>query len=174
MSKHNETLADIVAQIRAAAYIQNADTPQSVLRLADRIEAAWKRERAEIEANALAVGGSSRGGANKPSGNAAAMREALAAVAELLWEIQGLGKSPISNKAYAVKRKVIAALANPPHEAKWTANGGYEFACCSSCGHLQYAGWDGHAEQAEKIGDFHELYKFCPGCGAQMKGATDE
>lgn len=48
MEKHGtpkETVADIVAQIRAAAYIQNADTPESVLRLANRIEAAWKRER---------------------------------------------------------------------------------------------------------------------------------
>ena len=44
-----ETIADIVAQIRAAAYIQNADTPRSVLYLADRIEAAWKREREELE-----------------------------------------------------------------------------------------------------------------------------
>lgn len=43
----SETLADIVAEIRAAAYIQNADNPQSVLRLADRIEAAVKREREE-------------------------------------------------------------------------------------------------------------------------------
>ena len=43
MIEHNETLAEIVAQIRAAAYIQNADTPQGVLRLADRIEAAAKR-----------------------------------------------------------------------------------------------------------------------------------
>ncbi len=44
----SETLADIVAEIRAAAYIQNADNPQSVLRLADRIEAAVKREREEL------------------------------------------------------------------------------------------------------------------------------
>lgn len=39
-----ETVADIVAQIRAAAYIQTADSPESVLRLADRIEAAHFRE----------------------------------------------------------------------------------------------------------------------------------
>ena len=42
--KKQETIADIVAQIRAAAYIQNADSPQSVLNLADRIEAAEQRE----------------------------------------------------------------------------------------------------------------------------------
>lgn len=47
-------------------------------------------------------------------GDTAAMREALEAVAELLCEIQGLGRSPTSNKAYAVKRKVYAALAASP------------------------------------------------------------
>ena len=41
-----------------------------------------------------------------PTANAAAMREALEAVVELFIEIQGLGRAPISNKAYAVKRKV--------------------------------------------------------------------
>ena len=41
----NETIADIVVQIRAAAHIQNADSPRSVLKFADRIEAAAKRER---------------------------------------------------------------------------------------------------------------------------------
>lgn len=45
-----ETLSDIVAQIRAAAYIQNADTPKSVLRIADRIEAAWRRNVVELNA----------------------------------------------------------------------------------------------------------------------------
>ena len=44
MAEKQETVADIVTQIRAAAYIQNADSPQSVLNLADRIEAAHKRE----------------------------------------------------------------------------------------------------------------------------------
>ena len=72
-----ETIADIVAQIRAAAYIQNADTPQSVLRLADRIEAAWKREKAEHEALALSIGGMVEASRHKQVGNAAQMREAL-------------------------------------------------------------------------------------------------
>ena len=39
------TIADIVAQLRAAAHIQNADSPRDVLKFADRIEAAAKRER---------------------------------------------------------------------------------------------------------------------------------
>ena len=65
----SETISDIVAQIRAAAYIQNADTPQSVLRLADRIEAAAKREMSKI---------ASKNGADFWTiCNAAKLREAL-------------------------------------------------------------------------------------------------
>ena len=52
MSNENqETIADIVVQLRAAAHIQNADSPRDVLKFADRIEAAAKRER-ESEAEA--------------------------------------------------------------------------------------------------------------------------
>lgn len=75
MASENEAIADIVAMIRHAAYVQTADTPQSVLRLADRIEAAWNRERAKIEADALAAGGIVE--AARHEGNAAARREAL-------------------------------------------------------------------------------------------------
>ena len=66
MSEHNETIAEIVAEMR-----------YSIALYANRIEAAWKRERAEIEANALAVGGVVEAARNKPSGDAAAMREEL-------------------------------------------------------------------------------------------------
>ena len=44
-NERQETIADIVAQLRAAAHIQNADSPRDVLNFADRIEAAAKRER---------------------------------------------------------------------------------------------------------------------------------
>ena len=44
-NESKETIADIVAQLRAAAHIQNADSPRDVLKFADRIEAAAKRER---------------------------------------------------------------------------------------------------------------------------------
>ena len=86
-----ETIADIVSQIRAAAYLQNADSPSSVMRLADRIEAAWKREETtwkglvdvakelaeheRKEANRRVEEMAKRG-----QGNAAAMREALVAM----------------------------------------------------------------------------------------------
>ena len=43
-AKH-ETIADIVAALRAVAYIQTAESPRNVLEFANRIEAAAKRER---------------------------------------------------------------------------------------------------------------------------------
>lgn len=46
----------------------------------------------------------------------------------------------------------------------------YEFAYCSECGRMQWANWNTHAEAKEKVGEFHEDYKFCPGCGAKMTG----
>ena len=46
MSKaRHETIADIVAALRAVAYIQTAESPRDVLEFANRIEAAAKRER---------------------------------------------------------------------------------------------------------------------------------
>ena len=41
-AKH-ETIADIVAALRAVAYIQTAESPRDVLEFANRIEAAAKR-----------------------------------------------------------------------------------------------------------------------------------
>lgn len=108
-----ESVADIVAQIRAAAYIQNADTPESVLRIAARIEAAWNREKAEIEAEALAVGGMvetlrRRGPTTEKSsavGNAAAMREALEAILKeantQYWNDNGIDITWLMEKAKA-------------------------------------------------------------------------
>ena len=111
-------------------------------------------------------------------GNMAAMRKALVLIANTAECLEASLKrdNVWDGHIQAVCNIIEVArhtLAKPPHEAKWTANGGYEFACCSSCGHLQYTGWDSRAEQSDKIGDFHELYKFCPNCGAQMKGETD-
>ena len=46
MSKaKQETIADIVAALRAVAYIQTAESPRDVLEFANRIEDAAKRER---------------------------------------------------------------------------------------------------------------------------------
>lgn len=62
-----ETLSDIVAEMRdemtgthyvADGMINSLHKAQAELRvLADRIEAAWRREKAEIESDALVVGG---------------------------------------------------------------------------------------------------------------------
>ena len=71
-------------------------------------------------------------------------------------------------KAIAEERK-----SRPNLVAEWELGPEYEFAYCSHCGHMEHAGWDTHSEAAEKIGDFHEEYKFCPHCGAQMKGETN-
>ena len=71
-------------------------------------------------------------------------------------------------KAIAEERK-----SRPNLVAEWKLGPEYESAYCSHCGHMQYADWDAYIEAAEKIGTFHEEYKFCPNCGAQMKGGTD-
>ncbi len=51
-----ESMSDIVAQMRGRGEDGRMDR-RLWLDYADRIEAAWKREKAEAEANALAVGG---------------------------------------------------------------------------------------------------------------------
>ena len=85
MSKaKQETISDIVAALRAVAYIQTAESPRDVLKFADRIEAAAKRER-EAGAEAAQICGEigemiGREAIREKSsrvGNAAKMREAL-------------------------------------------------------------------------------------------------
>ena len=49
MSNKQETIADIVAALRAVAYIQTAESPRDVLEFANRIEAAAKREVEELK-----------------------------------------------------------------------------------------------------------------------------
>lgn len=44
MSKNKETIADIVAKMRAFVHVQNADPPSACYKLARRIEAAHFRE----------------------------------------------------------------------------------------------------------------------------------
>lgn len=56
MSNKQETIEDIVAALRAVAYIQTAESPRDVLEFANRIEAAAKRER-EAGAEAAQVCG---------------------------------------------------------------------------------------------------------------------
>lgn len=92
MASENETVMDVCAEWRDC--IESADpsvwnderiaglvktTKAQQLEYLARIEAAWRREKAEAEANALAVGGIVEAERHTP-GNAAAMREALRAL----------------------------------------------------------------------------------------------
>ena len=75
-----ETLSDIVAEMRRGTKLpgfwRSCDLNEILKYHADRIEAAWKREREAVEADALAVGGIVEASRHSP-GNAAAMRSAL-------------------------------------------------------------------------------------------------
>lgn len=81
----NETFADIIAEMRALSNpISDGIIAINGRSIADRLEAAWKREKAAIEADALAAGGlveASRTTAKNSSavGNAAAKQEAVTA-----------------------------------------------------------------------------------------------
>lgn len=66
----NETIADIIAEMRGIRVREFQD-------YADRFEAAIKRERAKIEADALEVGGIVEAARKRELGDAAKLREAL-------------------------------------------------------------------------------------------------
>ena len=85
MNENRETITDIVEAMRGRG--EDGRMDMSLWRdYADRIEAAWKRERAEVEADALEVGGIVEAArtAEKSSafGNVAAMRDALLNIQE--------------------------------------------------------------------------------------------
>jgi len=113
----NETIADIIAEMkREAAQIFPA-LPIAVLQLATRLEAAWKRER-ELTKPAENV---NSGAASDTAGNCAKLREALV---ETLGYIESFHKYIIPGKrkkltalfavADTIRGKVRAALAAPP------------------------------------------------------------
>ena len=123
MAEKLETVADILAERREWAKEIRANLlsvparrddqlarAECLERDADRIEAAHRREIAEAEASALEIAAYIEASRHKPTGNAAAMREALArrdAIAQL----------PEVRDCQCVKdmRNIIAAaLAAPP------------------------------------------------------------
>ena len=82
MEEKQETSANIVAEIRARAKAwPEPSLVQYDERLADRLEAALKREKAEIEAEALAAGGIVEAERHKP-GNTERVRYVLEVVVD--------------------------------------------------------------------------------------------
>ena len=115
-----ETIADIVAALRAVAYIQTAESPSDVLEFANRIEAAAKRER-EAGAEAAQVCGEigemiGREATREKSsrvGNAAKMREALSDACYAMFNFLKTQNGGYGEMAKALD-KAKAALAVPP------------------------------------------------------------
>ena len=115
-----ETIADIVAALRAVAYIQTAESPRDVLEFANRIEAAAKRER-EAGAEAAQVCGEigemiGREATREKSsrvGNSAKMREALSDACYAMFNFLKTQNGGYEEMAKALD-KAKAALAEPP------------------------------------------------------------
>ena len=120
MSDKQETIADIVAALRAVAYIQTAESPRDVLEFANRIEAAAKRER-EAGAEAAQICGEigemiGREATREKSsqvGNAAKMREALSDACYAMFNFLKTQNGGYGEMAKALD-KAKAALAVPP------------------------------------------------------------
>ena len=121
MSNANqETIADIVAALRAVAYIQTAESPRDVLEFANRIESAAKRER-EAGAEAAQVCGEigemigMEATREKSSrvGNMAKMRYALSDACYAMFNFLKTQNGGYGEMAKALD-KAKAALAVPP------------------------------------------------------------
>jgi len=126
-NEKQESLADIVAVMRQGMNPNGTDEcpdlESDIYTLADRIEAAAKREREAAEADALSVGGVVEAERHKP-GNAAAIREALEAIncidtrrlKRLLCELveADIPDGGQINKTISAVDKAKAALASPP------------------------------------------------------------
>ena len=115
---HAETVADIIAWLRRPREGENGYLTAWRDEIADRIEAAYKRENAAIEADALAVGGIVEAARKRERGNSAALRNALnLCVDEMCARCRDLAKArgnpaPCLNGCEPV-RKAKAALAAP-------------------------------------------------------------
>ena len=154
----SETLADIIAEKRNRADEIERDVAEKMKRgemisdqyarevvadlhkEADRIEAAWKRSRAEVGADALSAGGLVEAMRHKP-GNAAALREALSDACYAMFNFLKTQSGGFEEMANALD-KAKTALAKPPRNcdvgdvADWEKRFGEE--CdkghtCSDC-----------------------------------------
>jgi len=110
-NENREKVADIVAEMRYGTIPKHRTDHELLAIYADRIEAAWKRERAKVEADALAVGGIVEAArtAEKSSavGNAAAILEALRKINRLC----GIGTVEVSS--FEIGSICDAALSAP-------------------------------------------------------------
>lgn len=116
--ERQETVDAILAEMRYAP-IPKHDRDIELLRMfANRLEAAWKRERAEIEAQALSIGGiveSSRH-TQKPQGNAAEMLNALRRIIDYpsLADTAKKDKWQLRRWIEGCRKNAIDALSAPP------------------------------------------------------------
>lgn len=76
------------------------------------------------------------------------------------------------NEWFKKLKKIEHVLSSQSHKGKWKngRNYEYEYAYCSECGRMQWAGWNSHKEAEKNIESFADDYRFCPGCGAEMEG----
>ena len=113
-----ETIADIIAAMRGGPIPQHRHDRVLLCHFADRLEAAHKREKAAIEADALAVGGIVEAARKRERGDATKLRNALnLCVDEMCARCRDLAKArgnplPCLNGCEPV-RKAKAALAEP-------------------------------------------------------------
>lgn len=121
-----ETIADIIAEKRSEAK-ELRDTAKGVFwnrgelesraddleDEADRLDAAHKREKAAIEADALAVGGIVEAARKRERGDSAKQREALKDIVRIVEQIRLL-YSDFPYEIHDIARKARAALAAPP------------------------------------------------------------
>ena len=119
MSTH-ETVADIIGIMRDfASRHWMHDEGQNVRMFADRLEAVWKREKATIEADALAVGGLLRPKGSAPAapsaGNAQKMREAVVYISKYA-DCVAMRQHDTHTQFYIkqIRKWADAALAEPP------------------------------------------------------------
>ncbi len=118
----NKTIADIIAEKRELAEKIRWGTPsldeiEAAVNLefdANRIEAARKREKAEVEALALSVGGMVEASRHKQVGNSAAMREAVETALTIIRGIISGAVARTNNSVFDCRDKLKDALSKPP------------------------------------------------------------
>lgn len=122
MAKANETMADIIAEMRRRekSHYYPKVARNIMHQYSDRIDAAWKREKAEWESAACAcVSDAVMSGRvaveHPPFGNAAAMREALLRIVEFAKAWADPGADAATTLGLIID-KAESALSSPPRQ----------------------------------------------------------